>query len=48
MLFTPLPLHHLRGVRQAMEEYKRPSTLRQMVFDLDERHAPVLYEALAK
>lgn len=48
MLFEPLPLHHLRGVRLAMEGVSQPSSLRQIIFDLDERHAAVLHEALAQ
>ena len=43
MLFDPLPRHHLRGVRLAIEEYAGPSSLQEIVFDLDERHASALY-----
>lgn len=48
MLFEPLPLHHLRGVRRAIENQSGTTTLKQIVFDLDERHATVLYETLMK
>lgn len=49
-ILTPRPpdyrLFDEESVRRALEGISQPSSLRQIAFGLDERHAPVLYEVL--
>jgi len=47
MLFEPLPVHHLRGVRRAIENHNGTTTVQRISFDLDERHAEALRTVLA-